>query len=93
VTYLLHFDRLHGLKGKDGYFLPGVIGYAVGMVMCDAALLWAGSGQPALLYLVPTTLGVTALLAKQRGHWDAMWDESSPPAEAAWEEVTSPLMG
>jgi len=38
--------------------------------------------QPALLYLVPCTLGLIVMLAHQRGDLPKMWDgiENRPPA-------------
>lgn len=37
-------------------------GYAVGLAMADAAVMLTGLGQPALLYLVPCTLGLVRLI-------------------------------
>ncbi|KAL1546837.1 Signal peptide peptidase-like 3 [Salvia divinorum] len=34
----------------------------------------AGRGQPALLYLVPCTLGTCVLLGLKRGELDLLWD-------------------
>ncbi|MBA0840929.1 hypothetical protein Goarm_003466, partial [Gossypium armourianum] len=39
--------------------------------------LMNGNGQPALLYLVPCTLGVTVVLAAIRGDLKALWGYSS----------------
>lgn len=41
----------------------GAVGYAVGLATADAAVMWSGMGQPALLYLVPCTLGVVRCAA------------------------------
>merc|ERR1719419_195984 len=75
VSYLLRFDYLSktGMSWKRGYFLPAVLGYAVGMAMTDINLILMSSGQPALLFLVPCTLGLTCVLGWGRGHFQALW--------------------
>ena len=54
----LRYDYTVGRVWGRGYFLWASIGYGVGLVATYVGL-WAmdGSGQPALLYLVPCTLG------------------------------------
>lgn len=74
ISFLIRFDYSKGLtRYCTGYFKIGVIGYAVGMFLTDMALVIMQSGQPALLYLVPCTLGVTVALAAYRGHLREMW--------------------
>jgi len=49
------------------YFTAVVVAYAVGLVAAFGANAVTGAGQPALLYLVPATLGAVAALAALRG--------------------------
>ncbi|KAI9917675.1 hypothetical protein PsorP6_012405 [Peronosclerospora sorghi] len=49
------------------------LGYASGLAMANVAVAVSNMGQPALLYLVPTTLGALLVLAKRRGDLDTMW--------------------
>src|SRR3989442_3098 len=67
VSFLLRFDYLKHYTGLRSYFYLSSIGYAVGMGMTYIGLIWMSSGQPALLYLVPTTLGVCTFAAWLRG--------------------------
>merc|ERR1711865_29437 len=65
---LLSFLRRHDLQSlrgpREGYFAPALLGYFVGLNLTIAALAIMRMGQPALLYLVPCTLGTTLVLAK-----------------------------
>ena len=59
-----------------GYFAPALAAYAAGLVLTYVALVfsWFGDqGQPALLYLVPCTLGAFLARAAARGELGAMW--------------------
>jgi len=85
VSYLLRFDYRKGLhKGFRGYFPIAVIGYAVGLLLTDLALLLMKKGQPALLYLVPCTLGVVCAVAYRQGHLVELWhgDEQTQQSHA-----------
>jgi len=75
VSYLLRFDYLSrvGMSAQRGYFVPALLGYLVGMVLTDINLILMASGQPALLFLVPCTLGLTCLLAWWRGQFNKLW--------------------
>ncbi|CAI7907774.1 unnamed protein product [Closterium sp. NIES-54] len=126
IVFTRRYDCITKKMGMDGYYLPAIIGYAVGTMLalfaarlrsgklpfvaciCNACgafmvhvehsqrkvvcssllltfvglLLMNGNGQPALLYLVPCTLGVIVLLAWRRGELSALWnrgEESSEP--------------
>merc|ERR1719419_1206820 len=76
VSYLLRFDYLSrvGMSLKRGYFVPALLGYMVGMAMTDINLILMASGQPALLFLVPWTLGLTCLLAWWKGEFKSLWE-------------------
>ncbi len=59
------------------YFLPMVVAYASGLLLTFVALYygWGGDqGQPALLYLTPSTLGMMFLLGGVRGELSGLWN-------------------
>jgi len=71
-----HFSTMTTAKRSGSYFLPMVIAYSSGLLLTFAALAfgWGGDhGQPALLYLVPCTLGMLCLLGCVRGELSALW--------------------
>ena len=73
------------------YYRLMVIGYAVGLMMANVAVYAMDMGQPALLYLVPCTLGAFCVKAKREGELAMMWEgppsltgvASAPPARGA----------
>eukprot|EP00640_Fibrocapsa_japonica_P000613 CAMPEP_0113934592 /NCGR_PEP_ID=MMETSP1339-20121228/1905_1 /TAXON_ID=94617 /ORGANISM="Fibrocapsa japonica" /LENGTH=642 /DNA_ID=CAMNT_0000936457 /DNA_START=48 /DNA_END=1976 /DNA_ORIENTATION=+ /assembly_acc=CAM_ASM_000762 len=74
VAFALRYD-LH--KGRNpwcgGFFAYMVIGYAAGLMMADVAVYIMQMGQPALLYLVPCTLGVLIIKAHTEGCLEELW--------------------
>jgi len=73
-------SRIHSFLRLDlgGYFPILVIMYAVGLICTFAALLLDFTilnvkGQPALLYLVPCTVGGFYLASKLRGEFSEVW--------------------
>ena len=56
------------------YFVPLVIAYAIGLLMANVAVYVMNMGQPALLYLVPCTLGTMSFLGWRRKELKALWD-------------------
>lgn len=74
------------LKPRHGYFYPSLCAYAVGLLATYTALYWevgGTEGQPALLYLVPSTLGTVCALAAWRGHMSALWRVAEDVGEEA----------
>ncbi|CAI5981400.1 unnamed protein product [Closterium sp. NIES-64] len=63
-------------SGQLGYVWVAALGYAVGLVAALAAGVLTRSPQPALLYLVPSTLGPVSLVAWSRGELADLWDGS-----------------
>ncbi|KAK4489124.1 hypothetical protein RD792_004918 [Penstemon davidsonii] len=62
VSFAYRFDKANKKRVLNGYFLWLTIGYGVGLLFTYLALyLMDGHGQPALLYLVPCTLGMNFL--------------------------------
>lgn len=76
AVFCRRFDLSHRLPLSRAYFPPCVVGYGAGLLLTYCALWfsWFGDqGQPALLYLVPSTLGTTSLLALSREQFAALW--------------------
>ncbi|TYI06489.1 hypothetical protein ES332_A10G163300v1 [Gossypium tomentosum] len=78
ITFTYRFDRESKKSMGKGYFVWLMVGYGFGLFFTYLGLyLMNGNGQPALLYLVPCTLGVTVVLAAIRGDLKALWGYSS----------------
>ncbi|KMZ67275.1 Signal peptide peptidase family protein [Zostera marina] len=60
------------------YFWNALFGYAIGLVAALAAGILSLSPQPALLYLVPSTLGPVLFLSWTRKEIAELWEGSSP---------------
>jgi signal peptide peptidase-like protein 2B len=86
-SYLLRHDMLTVPRkhGCAGYFWPSIIGYLVGLCITIGFLVFMQMGQPALLYLVPGTLGTTLALGWKRGELQSLW-EGTPLGSARPDE-------
>lgn len=60
------------------YIWYATTGYAVGLVAALAAGILTHSPQPALLYLVPSTLGPIVLISWTRQELNELWEGSTP---------------
>ena len=69
TIYLATDSVLHQRK----YFVPVIVAYILGLGAAFAANAITGLGQPALLYLVPATLGAVGLVAVVRGDVGKVW--------------------
>jgi len=74
VSFLRRHDVLSKRSLLGGYFFPSLVGYFVGLCVTIVALMIMRMGQPALLYLVPGTLGTTLLLAAARRELGLLWE-------------------
>ncbi|KAI4370415.1 hypothetical protein MLD38_018769 [Melastoma candidum] len=87
VLLLYRFDKENKRSLLKGYYLWGTAGYGVGLCLTYLGLYFMnGQGQPALLYLVPCTLGLSIVLASLRGELRVLWHygrESSSSDDAA----------
>uniref|UniRef100_K3X0Z0 PA domain-containing protein n=1 Tax=Globisporangium ultimum (strain ATCC 200006 / CBS 805.95 / DAOM BR144) TaxID=431595 RepID=K3X0Z0_GLOUD len=72
LSFALRFDYSPKSLGEN-YYRSVCIGYAVGLGMANIAVTVMQMGQPALMYLVPTTLGSLLTLAWMNGDLRAMW--------------------
>jgi len=73
VSYYRRHDLLSSRTIFQGYFLPGLVGYFVGLCCTIVALVVMKLGQPALLYLVPGTLGTGLVVGLLRGELPQLW--------------------
>jgi len=74
ISFLLRFDILSRRRMTQGYFVPAVVGYTIALCTTLLALYIMQMGQPALLYLVPGTLGTTLVLGWKRGELMNLWE-------------------
>lgn len=84
VSFFYRYDRANKRSLINGYFLWLAVGYGVGLWFTYLALYLMEEGQPALLYLVPSTLGVAVILGLLRGELRVLWDydlESELPTQ------------
>ena len=85
-VYTRTFDLYHELTWQESYFWPNVGGYGVGLIFTYLALWFevgGSQGQPALLYLIPCTLGLTIVLAVSRKHFAIMCSDDTFAASAS----------
>uniref|UniRef100_M4BSY6 PA domain-containing protein n=1 Tax=Hyaloperonospora arabidopsidis (strain Emoy2) TaxID=559515 RepID=M4BSY6_HYAAE len=62
---------------RRGLFCILMWGYATGILLANAGVATTGSDHPALMYLVPCTLGLLAVVAWRRGILKKLWE--GPP--------------
>lgn len=75
LSFTVRFDKAKKKTWHHGYFLWLAIGYACGLLLTYLGLyLMNGHGQPALLYLVPCTLGTCIILGLVRGELKELWN-------------------
>jgi len=60
--------------GYGYYFVPLIIAYAIGLFMANAAVYLMEMGQPALLYIVPCTLGTMGYKGWKRNELMPLWN-------------------
>ncbi|PIN22830.1 putative protein, contains PA domain [Handroanthus impetiginosus] len=79
IAFSLRYDWLSNKRLRAGYFLWAMIAYGLGLLVTYVALnLMDGHGQPALLYIVPFTLGTLITLGKKRGELKHLWTRGEP---------------
>ena len=78
-----------GDRGWDSnrYFYSGIASYGAGLLLCFAANYITKTGQPALVYIVPTLLITACGLASSRGELAQLTAFESPRAAAAKEAM------
>nr|XP_043621532.1 signal peptide peptidase-like 4 [Erigeron canadensis] len=79
VAFSLRYDWLSNKSLREGYFLWTMIAYGLGLLITYVALnLMDGHGQPALLYIVPFTIGTFITLGAKRGDLRDLWTRGEP---------------
>lgn len=68
------------LSLDKAYFAPIMAAYVAGLLMAFGANAVTQLGQPALLYIVPCTLGTLGATAAQRGELAATWGFKDEPS-------------
>ncbi|KAJ1694425.1 hypothetical protein LUZ63_011123 [Rhynchospora breviuscula] len=84
LAFVLCFDHRKNKENDSSpfngrkYVWHALAGYTVGLVTALAAGILSQSPQPALLYLVPSTLGPVMFLAWLRNELKEIWEGSKP---------------
>lgn len=79
IAFSLRYDWLLKKNLRAGYFVWAMFAYGLGLLITYVALnLMDGHGQPALLYIVPFTLGTFLTLGKKRGELKILWSRGEP---------------
>ncbi|KAJ8555760.1 hypothetical protein K7X08_013256 [Anisodus acutangulus] len=79
VAFSLRYDWFAKKTLRAGYFLWAMIAYGLGLLITDVALnLMDGHGHPALLYILPFTLGTFLMLGRKRGDLKILWTKGEP---------------
>ncbi|XP_042450547.1 signal peptide peptidase-like 4 isoform X2 [Zingiber officinale] len=80
IAFSLRYDWAANKSLRAGYFLWCMVAYGSGLLITYIALnLMDGHGQPALLYIVPFTLGTFLFLGWKRGGLRNLWIQGDPP--------------
>lgn len=79
IAFSLRYDWAAKKNLRAGYFLWSMVAYGSGLLITYVALnLMDGHGQPALLYIVPFTLGTFLALGRKRGELHNLWTRGEP---------------
>ena len=54
--------------------MTSVVGYSVGLVMAVIVGVWSGSGQPALLFIVPSLIGAVVVSSLVKKEFEELWN-------------------
>jgi len=72
IALLLRFDLSLGEKRRT-YFYSGFVAYFIGLIVTMAVMVVFKHAQPALLYLVPSCLGIPTAVAAYKGELKLMF--------------------
>ncbi|GJM87404.1 hypothetical protein PR202_ga03354 [Eleusine coracana subsp. coracana] len=79
IAFALRYDWAAKKTLQSGYFLWSMVAYGSGLLITYVALnLMDGHGQPALLYIVPFTIGTFLALGMKRGELRNLWTRGQP---------------
>nr|DAD37157.1 TPA_asm: hypothetical protein HUJ06_007798 [Nelumbo nucifera] len=94
ISFTYRYDKSTKKSTLNGYFLWVMIGYGTGLFLTYLGLyLMDGHGQPALLYLVPCTLGLTVVLGMLRGELKSLWSYGTDESPTSGPSSTSGSAG
>ncbi|CAK9170634.1 unnamed protein product [Ilex paraguariensis] len=92
IAFSLRYDWLAKKNLRTGYFMWAMFAYGLGLLITYMALnLMDGHGQPALLYIVPFTLGTFLTLGRKRGDLTILWTRGEPERACPHIKLESPL--
>ncbi|XP_010525681.1 PREDICTED: signal peptide peptidase-like 3 isoform X2 [Tarenaya hassleriana] len=87
ICFASRYDKVKKKVLSKGYFLWLTVGYAIGLLLTYLGLyLMNGHGQPALLYIVPCTLGLAVILGLVRGELKELWNYGTEEESYASED-------
>ncbi|CAN6462451.1 unnamed protein product [Victoria cruziana] len=78
IGFSLRYDWASKKSLLSGYFLWSLIAYGFGLFSTYVALYFMDAGQPALLFIVPFTLGIALTLGWKRGELGNLWTKGEP---------------
>lgn len=87
-------DATSASGSRRGLFGLIIWGYALGLFLANLAVVLMKEGQPALMYLVPCTLGPLCLISWRRGILSKLW-EGPPELQPGFKSgvVLDPMRG
>jgi len=74
LCFAMRFDDSKGVPLTAGYFAATMVGYCVGLTVCEIVVGCFHLAQPAMIYLVPGTLIPFAYMAHSRGELGEAWE-------------------
>lgn len=72
VGFCRNFDIVAQIK-RSPYFVGAIVGYGIGLLITFIALVYMKTGQPALLYLVPSVLIPVTIISLIRKEFKSLW--------------------
>ncbi|KAF8691784.1 hypothetical protein HU200_040185 [Digitaria exilis] len=91
IAFALRYDWAAKKTLQSGYFLWSMVAYGSGLLITYVALnLMDGHGQPALLYIVPFTIGTFLALGMKRGELRHLWTRGQPERVCTHMHLVSP---
>ncbi|CAF1871824.1 BnaCnng30120D [Brassica napus] len=92
ICFASRYDKFKKRVVSSGYFLWLTIGYGVGLLLtCLGLYLMDGHGQPALLYIVPCTLGLAVIMGLVIGELKELWNYGIEESESHTPEDPLPV--
>lgn len=74
LCFAMRLDDLKRVDWMGGYFAVCLVGYIVGLCICEYVVGTFHWAQPAMIYLVPGTLLPFIWMAQQRGELHEVWE-------------------